>query len=162
MKKLVKIVCVFALCAVLLAISAYAHSGGTDGSGGHYDHSTGDYHYHHGHSAHEHYDIDGDGKKDCPYTFDYDSLENVETETEEEVKNTTKKNKTFWSVCGDILICFILALFALPLTNVLFFVLFCVPILLSKKIGNWFEDHLLLVFIIEFVLTWVALYFAFN
>jgi len=37
-----------------LATYAYAHSGGTDGSGGHYDHSTGDYHYHHGKPAHDH------------------------------------------------------------------------------------------------------------
>lgn len=33
---------------------AAAHSGGTDENGGHYDHSTGEYHYHHGHSAHQH------------------------------------------------------------------------------------------------------------
>lgn len=44
-----------------LSILVYAHSGGTDGSGGHYDHSTGDYHYHHGYPAHNH----PNGK--CPY-----------------------------------------------------------------------------------------------
>ena len=38
----------------LVSIYAYAHSGKTDGSGGHYDHSTGDYHYHHGKAAHYH------------------------------------------------------------------------------------------------------------
>lgn len=45
--------------AVLLLISsvsimAYAHSGGTDSNGGHYDRSTGEYHYHHGYPAHQH------------------------------------------------------------------------------------------------------------
>lgn len=46
-----------------------AHSGKTDGSGGHIDHSTGEYHYHHGYPAHQHADFDGDGIIDCPYGF---------------------------------------------------------------------------------------------
>lgn len=58
------------LCAMLCIIVVTAHSGRTDSSGGHYNHSTGEYHYHHGESAHDHYDMDGDGKKDCPYNFD--------------------------------------------------------------------------------------------
>ena len=40
---------------------AFAHSGGTDSMGGHYDNSTGKYHFHHGHSAHQH----ENGR--CPY-----------------------------------------------------------------------------------------------
>lgn len=40
---------------------AFAHSGGTDANGGHYDRSTGEYHYHHGYEAHQH----PDGI--CPY-----------------------------------------------------------------------------------------------
>ena len=47
----------------------FAHSGGTDANGGHYDHSSGEYHYHHGQPAHQHYDIDGDGKKECGNTI---------------------------------------------------------------------------------------------
>lgn len=44
---------------VILALSltlpsASAHSGGTDSSGGHTNHSTGEYHYHHGYPAHQH------------------------------------------------------------------------------------------------------------
>ena len=54
----------------LLPVTASAHSGGTDASGGHWNHSTGTYHYHHGYSAHQHTDMDGDGEKDCPYEFD--------------------------------------------------------------------------------------------
>ena len=53
----------------VLPIIANAHSGRTDGSGGHTDHSTGEYHYHHGYSAHDHFDIDGDGDDDCLYEF---------------------------------------------------------------------------------------------
>ena len=44
-----------------LAIICFAHPGGTDGSGGHYDNSAGEYHYHHGYPAHQHEDYM------CPY-----------------------------------------------------------------------------------------------
>lgn len=46
------------LIVVLIALtssSALAHSGGTDSSGGHTNHSTGEYHYHHGYPEHQHY-----------------------------------------------------------------------------------------------------------
>lgn len=55
--------------ALILPLSASAHPGKTDSSGGHTDHSTGEYHYHHGYPAHQHYDMDGDGVADCPYDF---------------------------------------------------------------------------------------------
>ena len=57
---------------IYMALIVNAHSGKTDGSGGHTDHSSGEYHYHHGYSAHDHYDMDGDGTLDCPYNF-YDN-----------------------------------------------------------------------------------------
>lgn len=62
---------VFFLLALLAVVSAqiYAHPGRTDGSGGHTNHSTGEYHYHHGYSEHQHYDMDEDGIADCPYDF---------------------------------------------------------------------------------------------
>ena len=83
MKKFFKVF--FIVCALLsLTLSVEAHSGRTDGAGGHYNRSTGEYHYHHGYSAHQHYDIDGDGKKDCPYTFDYDSLSKAESNDSKE------------------------------------------------------------------------------
>ena len=53
----------------ILVVPALAHPGGTDSYGGHYDHSTGEYHYHHGYGAHDHEDLDGDGDLDCPYKF---------------------------------------------------------------------------------------------
>lgn len=61
----------FALVVLLsiIATYSYAHPGRTDGSGGHINHSTGEYHYHHGYSEHQHYDTDGDGVADCPFGF---------------------------------------------------------------------------------------------
>lgn len=52
-----------ALC-LCVPLVAFAHSGGTDVNGGHYDSSSGAYHYHHGYSAHLH----PDGI--CPYAYD--------------------------------------------------------------------------------------------
>lgn len=63
MKKKLAIVLSFIL-AVTLSVTAYAHSGKTDANGGHYDHSTGEYHYHHGYPAHQH------TNGICPYDFD--------------------------------------------------------------------------------------------
>ena len=69
MKKLISTIVLF-VAAILFPIHVYAHSGGTDSKGGHYNRSTGEYHYHHGYSAHQHKDMDGDGDLDCPYEFD--------------------------------------------------------------------------------------------
>lgn len=59
-----------AVLIFLLTMTVIAHPGRTDGSGGHYDSETGEYHYHHGYRAHRHTDLDGDGVPDCPYNFD--------------------------------------------------------------------------------------------
>ena len=45
-----------------LTFSSFAHSGGTDGNGGHY--SDGGYHYHHGYPAHQH------TNEICPYDYE--------------------------------------------------------------------------------------------
>ena len=68
MKQLFTIILCYALLSIF-PVSALAHQGKTDSSGGHYDHSIGEYHYHHGYPAHEHYDMDGDGDIDCPHDF---------------------------------------------------------------------------------------------
>lgn len=62
-KKLAFVAACGMLCAACVTV-ATAHSGGTDGKGGHWNHSTGEYHYHHGYSAHQH--INGI----CPYDFE--------------------------------------------------------------------------------------------
>ena len=57
MKRIGKLAFVFFLLLVIIFVNHFAvtaHSGGTDGNGGHYNHSTGEYHYHHGHPAHQH------------------------------------------------------------------------------------------------------------
>lgn len=66
--RLIKLLIAVAFC-LILSVAAFAHPGGTDSNGGHYNRSTGEYHYHHGHSAHQHTDMDGDGVLDCPYNF---------------------------------------------------------------------------------------------
>ncbi len=60
MKKFV----LFVVCLLFLLPSAVAHPGKTDAAGGHWNHSTGEYHYHHGYPEHQH--IDGV----CPYAYD--------------------------------------------------------------------------------------------
>lgn len=62
MKKMLAIL----FCFILVFTCAAAHPGRTDANGGHWDHSTGEYHYHHGYEAHQH----PDGV--CPY--DYNDL----------------------------------------------------------------------------------------
>ena len=52
------------ICFMIVMTTASAHPGRTDSNGGHWDHSTGEYHYHHGYPAHQH--TDGI----CPYSFD--------------------------------------------------------------------------------------------
>lgn len=62
-----KILSAVALLIAILCIPAavaFAHSGGTDENGGHWDHSTGTYHYHHGYPAHQH------PNGVCPYLDD--------------------------------------------------------------------------------------------
>lgn len=60
MKRILIAVVIIILCTV----SVSAHAGGTDGDGGHYDRSTGEYHYHHGYPAHQH------PEGVCPYEQD--------------------------------------------------------------------------------------------
>lgn len=53
MKK-VKILLYTLLFLLILTNPIYAHPGRTDGKGGHYNRTTGQYHYHHGRSEHQH------------------------------------------------------------------------------------------------------------
>ncbi len=51
------------------SISSFAHSGRTDGNGGHRDNINGGYHYHHGYPAHDHPD------GECPYLISEENKE---------------------------------------------------------------------------------------
>lgn len=54
MKKRARALLLFVILFVGIASMVYAHSGGTDANGGHYNRSTGEYHYHHGYGPHQH------------------------------------------------------------------------------------------------------------
>ena len=96
-----------------IAMGVKAHSGKTDGAGGHKDHSTGEYHYHHGYSAHSHYDMDGDGDKDCPYDFkdktDHSSVDN-NSGSGAKKEDTTSNKVTLGDVLKAMLECLLPAL----------------------------------------------------
>ena len=78
-----KIFCILLLIVLLSMPVCFAHSGGTDSKGGHYNHSTGKYHYHHGYPAHQH------ENGVCPY------------ETKSVAKTTTNTAKTSNSSSDD-------------------------------------------------------------
>lgn len=63
LKKVLALLSIFVI-VFSLSVTTFAHSGGTDSKGGHYNSSTGEYHYHHGYSAHQH------PGGVCPYDFD--------------------------------------------------------------------------------------------
>lgn len=101
--KLIKLFVAIALC-VGLSVTVFAHSGGTDSKGGHYDHSTGEYHYHHGYPEHQHFDMTGDGIPDCPYLIDKSEIAKATTpETTEVYKSPNNEEEkseddTFWII----------------------------------------------------------------
>lgn len=92
--KLIKMIAGCTLWLFLLTICTYAHSGKTDYAGGHYDHSTGEYHYHHGYSAHSHYDIDGDGTIDCPFKFHDNTNHNNSSNNSNSNQNSTSNSNS--------------------------------------------------------------------
>ena len=63
-KTVVRVFVAIVIVTVCLCLPISAHSGRTDGKGGHYDRSTGEYHYHHGYPAHQH------PGGVCPYEHD--------------------------------------------------------------------------------------------
>lgn len=92
MKKVIVFI-IITLIVAFVSLTGFAHSGGTDSNGGHYDRSTGDYHYHHGYPAHDHKDTNGDGIKECPYAT---------KTTQKPVSSSSSSSSVSW---GDILLC---------------------------------------------------------
>lgn len=76
---------IFALLSVIIC---FAHAGGTDGSGGHYNKSTGEYHYHHGYPAHQH------DNGACPYDYDDNTADTYKSTENDIAKDTTEKEST--------------------------------------------------------------------
>ncbi len=66
----------------------FAHPGGTDEYGGHYDQETGDYHYHHGYPPHSH------TNGTCPYDFDDKTGWNSGSSSGSTVQTTTNPSVT--------------------------------------------------------------------
>lgn len=81
----------FIFSAVFLATFqiVFAHPGRTDSSGGHWNHSTGEYHYHHGYPAHQH--VDGV----CPYDYDNKTSYNDETSESEHSANPNQSSYSY-------------------------------------------------------------------
>lgn len=67
-------------------LTVYAHKGGTDSAGGHYNSSTGEYHYHHGYPAHQH------PNGICPYASETTATTSAQKTTK--AQSTTKKTET--------------------------------------------------------------------
>lgn len=82
MKKLFLILPLFLF---LSAVTAYAHSGGTDANGGHQ--SPNGYHYHHGFPAHLH------ENDECPYDFE-DATDDHQSGTSDSKGDTNNENSS--------------------------------------------------------------------
>lgn len=82
------------LLAICITSVALAHSGRTDGSGGHWNHSTGEYHYHHGKPAHGH--INGV----CPYDYEDTTSHRSSSSSSSKTKTVKQDDKeepaNFW------------------------------------------------------------------
>lgn len=88
----------FCILFFILPTVAFAHPGRTDGNGGHYNRSTGNYHYHHGYTAHDHYDMNGDGTEDCPYNF----VDNTKNDTDNAREYAQSKTETdIWNASDE-------------------------------------------------------------
>lgn len=128
--------CVLVLVAVLVSFSCVsiplAHPGKTDSAGGHWDHSTGEYHYHHGYPAHQH--IDGV----CPYNFEDQTNHNggnsskgspATAEEDQEEYDSDSDNKIDWAA---IILCIVACSWLLIFEAVSF---------LFKKISDFFRSR---------------------
>ena len=87
MRKIIILV-VTILCVVMMSFSVFAHPGSLDDNGGHYDHSTGEYHYHHGYPAHSH-----EGGT-CPYDFN-DKTDRSYHKSNSQKESSSSKNAKY-------------------------------------------------------------------
>ena len=94
MKKILILLIAGLLLISTISIMAYAHSGGTDSSGGHYDKSTGEYHYHHGCPAHQH--IGGR----CPYDY-HDNTDYSVSSSSMASKSSSASSNTYNNSSSD-------------------------------------------------------------
>ena len=126
--KLIRILAI-ALLTILISVTAFAHSGGTDGAGGHYNRSTGEYHYHHGKPAHQH--INGV----CPYNYNNKTNHSKSTVKNNYNNSSTKKNKSsvFSCVVGGLCSGFIFG-------NIARAIIFLLLMIINKDILDKFVE----------------------
>ena len=127
MKRIIVFLCIIACFLLGFSLIAYAHSGGTDSAGGHYNHSTGEYHYHHGHPAHQH----PDGV--CPYG-DYGA---VETKINSEKKNDIAHNKV-WIFAATAFFSLLLG-YSIAMVGAVFYYQIKLP---RSEFRKWYIDPL--------------------
>lgn len=97
MKHIKTLLILIVLIALFLTLSVSAHSGRTDGNGGHHDSITGEYHYHcGGHPAHQH------ANGICPYD------NSIPTGNESQNDSEVIKVFIFFIVVGIIVILFLI------------------------------------------------------
>lgn len=75
---MLKKIAIFIFVFTILCVNVYAHSGRTDGAGGHNDNITGGYHYHHGYPEHQH------PNGVCPYDDRYSNYAIIEKDREDD------------------------------------------------------------------------------
>lgn len=145
MKKYILALVTVLLLLTLVPIWAFAHSGGTDSNGGHYDHSTGEYHYHHGYPAHQH-----TGGR-CPY--DYEDR----TDSGSSSNSSSSGYKSSHSSSDYDRYSFSWGIFLLTvIIDVLFLVILNNNIFNSKKTPNWLSNILELLLALFFIALPIA------
>lgn len=90
-RKAAVFIAAFLMVSLSASVVVHAHTGGTDSQGGHYNHSTGEYHFHHGYPAHQH------TNGVCPYDFVDKSGQNSST-SESSQSKTEEPQKSISSV----------------------------------------------------------------
>lgn len=107
-KKYFVFICALFFTVAFIGSIVYAHPGGTDSNGGHYDRSTGEYHYHHGYPAHQH------TNGECPYDFD-----DITNESESQNLNFNNSDHIYWATIVAIFIisCLIIVISQLMLNE---------------------------------------------
>ncbi len=114
MKRIILITISAVLLIAALSFYVSAHPGRTDGRGGHYDSSAGEYHYHHGYSAHQH------TNGECPYDFEDKTDHSSGSHSSEKTQtNNQKTNKPKSNVVEDVFLWFFISI---PIVFISFFV----------------------------------------
>lgn len=136
MKRLCLVLVGFLFLSLLLTFTAIAHSGRTDGNGGHYDKSTGEYHYHHGYPAHKH--IGGE----CPYNFHDDTNHSSSSNSSNRAEKSVSATEWVGIVFSTLLIIFLFLAIGLGACPILHMILAPVLHFIEKKFNLTTSDRL--------------------